>query len=82
MTVIVADTSPINYLVPIGETGVLLQPYHRVVIPEDVLIELMDMGAPGEVREWARQPPAWVEIRKAPSGDAGLKDLDAARRLR
>ena len=77
MTVVVADTSPINYLVLIGETGILQQLYHRVVIPEDVFIELMDPGAPPEVRQWATQHPPWVEIRKSPRRDATLMDLDA-----
>ena len=46
MTVVVADTSPINYLILIGEIGVLQRLYHRVVIPEEVFSELMDTGAP------------------------------------
>jgi predicted nucleic acid-binding protein len=45
MTVVVADTSPINYLILIGEIGVLQQLYHRVVIPEEVFSELMGTGA-------------------------------------
>jgi hypothetical protein len=51
MMVVVADTSPINYLILIGEIGVLQQLYHRVVIPEEVFGELMDTEAPPEVRE-------------------------------
>jgi predicted nucleic acid-binding protein len=34
MTVVVADTSLIDYPILIGESGVLQQFYHRVVIPE------------------------------------------------
>jgi predicted nucleic acid-binding protein len=49
MTVVVADTSPIDYLILIGEIGVLQRLYHRVVIPEEVFNELMDRAAP-EVR--------------------------------
>jgi predicted nucleic acid-binding protein len=37
MTIVIADTSPINYLVPIDEIGILPRLYHRVVIAEDVL---------------------------------------------
>jgi predicted nucleic acid-binding protein len=77
MTVVVADTSPINYLVLIGEIGVLQKLYHRIVIPEEVFAELIDPEAPPEVCEWAAQHPVWIEIRKSPSRDAALADLDA-----
>ena len=57
MTVVVADTSPINYLVLIGEIGILPRLYQRIVIPEEVFVELMDTGAPPDVREWATTHP-------------------------
>jgi len=37
----------------------------------------MDEGAPSEVREWTTQHPGWLEVRRAPSRDASLLDLDA-----
>ena len=76
MTVIVADTSPINYLILIGESEVLKRLYRRVVIPEEVFIELIDDGAPPEVREWMNRHPDWIEIRRAPVRDAALMELD------
>jgi predicted nucleic acid-binding protein len=82
MTVVVADTSPINYLVLIGEIDVLQRLYHSVVIPEDVFNELTDLGAPPEVRAWATQQPAWIEIRKVPSRDIALVDWMLARHPR
>ena len=60
MTVVVADTSPINYLVLIGEISILAQLYHRIVIPQDVFIEIMDEDAPLEVRKWATPCPDWI----------------------
>jgi predicted nucleic acid-binding protein len=77
MTVVIADTSPINYLVLIDEVGILPRLYHRIVIPEEVFTELLDAGAPPEVREWTAAHPDWIEIRKAPRRDASLMDLDA-----
>jgi len=77
MTIVIADTSPGNYLVLIDEIGVLPRLYHRIVIPDDVLLELMDEGAPSTVREWARHYPGWLEIRKAPVRDPSLMDQDA-----
>jgi predicted nucleic acid-binding protein len=77
MTIVIADTSPINYLVLIDEIGILPGLYHRIVIPEDVLLELMDAGAPPEVRDWTRQYPGWLEIRRVTSREPSLMDLDA-----
>jgi predicted nucleic acid-binding protein len=76
MTVVIADTSPINYLVLIGEVGILHRLYHRIVIPEEVFAELLDAGAPPEVREWTAARPDWIEIRKAPRRKPSLMDLD------
>jgi predicted nucleic acid-binding protein len=75
--VVVADTSPINYLILIGEIGVLQQVYQCVAIPEEVFSELMDTESPPEVCEWLAPHTAWIEIRKSPSRDAALSDLDA-----
>ena len=68
MTVVVADTSPINYLILIGEIGVLQQLYHRVVIPEEVFSELLDTGAPPEARGWATQHSVWIDPKIAGLG--------------
>jgi predicted nucleic acid-binding protein len=77
MTVVVADTSPINYLVIINEIEILPRLYHGVVIPEEVFGELTDERAPLEVREWAGKHPEWVEVRRGPARDPSLMDLDA-----
>jgi len=60
MTVVVADTSPLNYLVLIGEIGILRRLYGRIVVPPEVLTELADSGAPPEVRRgFNRGPSGW-----------------------
>jgi hypothetical protein len=51
MTGVIADTSPINYLVLIDEVGILPLLNDRIVIPEEILAELLDAGAQPEVRE-------------------------------
>ena len=63
MKVVVADTSALNYLVQIGEVGILSNPYGSIVIPAEVFVELSDSDAPIPVRDWTRQRPAWVEVR-------------------
>jgi predicted nucleic acid-binding protein len=62
--IVVADTSPLNYRVLIGEGELLYQLYGRVLIPPAVLSELLDPGAPSTVVEWVRRRPGWLEIRK------------------
>ncbi len=79
--IVVADTSPVNYLVLIREIDVLPQVYGTIVIPKAVRVELQCAPAPGLVRAWIDDPPAWLEIR-TPVGapDALLGALDAGER--
>jgi predicted nucleic acid-binding protein len=61
--IVVADSSPLNYLVLIGEADVLYRLYGHVLIPQAVLSELQHPGAPAAVVEWIKGCPAWLEIR-------------------
>jgi predicted nucleic acid-binding protein len=77
MTVVVADTSPLNYLILIEAIDLLPRLYGRIVIPVEVLNELIDVGAPRRVSEWALKLPNWVEVRSLPlSNDPALSLLD------
>jgi predicted nucleic acid-binding protein len=82
MTVVVSDTSPLNYLVMIGEVEILHRLYDRVLIPDEVLAELEDPGAPPEVLQWLRARPGWLEVRRVDvrRGDAMLDQLDEGER--
>jgi predicted nucleic acid-binding protein len=68
VSLIVSDTTPLNYLILIGETGVLPRLFGRLLIPPAVHREMLHPKAPDPVMAWARQLPAWVEVRspKAP----------------
>ncbi len=55
--IVVADTSPINYLVLIGHIEILHHFYDQVVVPSAVWEELQDMHTPFSVRLWALRPP-------------------------
>lgn len=59
---IVADTSPLNYLVLIKAVHVLPALHERIVIPPEVLAELRDADGPPSVRQWAASVPAWLEV--------------------
>jgi len=67
---VVADTSPINYLVLLEHTAVLPALYTRVFLPPAVVTELQDLEAPEEVRAWVDNLPPWCEVRRpAPLGE-------------
>jgi predicted nucleic acid-binding protein len=59
--IVIADTSPLNYLIRIGHIDVLPQLYERIVIPPSVRMELTRPQAPDSVRRWISWPPAWLE---------------------
>jgi predicted nucleic acid-binding protein len=81
MNLVVADTSPLNYLVLIDAVHVLPRLYGRIVIPAEVVFELAAAGAPPLVRVWATQLPEWIEIRHAPAAtDPALSHLDMGER--
>jgi predicted nucleic acid-binding protein len=76
--IVVADTSPINYLIQIGQVSVPSRLYGRVLIPPAVFRELTP-AAPSEVRNWALGHPAWLEI-LSPQGSLQLPRLDPGER--
>ncbi|SRR5712691_3294670 len=61
---VVADTSPINYLVLLEHTALLPALYTRILLPPAVVTELQDPEAPEEVRVWVADLPAWCEVRQ------------------
>jgi predicted nucleic acid-binding protein len=80
MTVVIADSSPLNYLTLIGSVDVLHRLYGTVVVPQQVIAELMDPAAPHEVRGWAQNLPDWIDVRVAVVNDTGLLHLDPGER--
>ena len=60
MTLVVADTTPLNYLVLIGLEKLLARLFDFVVIPSEVHGELLVAKAPEAVSQWARSLPPWV----------------------
>jgi predicted nucleic acid-binding protein len=71
---VVADTSPINYLVLLGHAELLPRLYTRVVLPQAVIEELLDEEAPAAVRSWAADLPAWCGVGR-PTGVSGIGAL-------
>ncbi|MGK7903110.1 MAG: DUF3368 domain-containing protein [Hormoscilla sp.] len=76
--IIISDTSPICYLLLIGEIELLPQLYGQVLIPTTVQQELADRRSPDVVREWINNPPNWLIIENVnDSDDPELEVLDA-----
>jgi predicted nucleic acid-binding protein len=68
---VVADTSPLNYLVRIELAEILPKLYGTVIIPSEVRDELLAPDAPSTIKDWAKNPPDWLEV-QAP--DPTLRD--------
>lgn len=80
MTVVVADSSPLNYLTLIESVDVLRRLYGSVVVPQQVVAELIDSAAPHDVRRWASDLPDWIDVRGAVVSDDDMAHLDPGER--
>src|SRR5438309_568873 len=77
----VTNTTPLNYLILIGEVEILPEIFGRVLVPQVVVHQLQHSRAPEVVRIWAAQPPAWLEITPVTvAPDAALLRLQAGER--
>jgi hypothetical protein len=52
-----------RYLTLIGSVDVLHRLYDTVIVPRQVISELIDPAAPEEVRNWASDLPNWIDVR-------------------
>lgn len=72
MSVVVSDTTPLNYLILLGHIEVLPQLFGKLLIPPAVIREMQHAKAPRVVSDWAICLPDWVEVR-APLKDMSLQ---------
>jgi predicted nucleic acid-binding protein len=81
MRLVVADTSPIFYLLCIGHIDILPRLFGKVLMPYAVLNELCHPAVPIVVRDWFAGLPAWVDVtRVAAVDDPALQALGAGER--
>ena len=79
--IVVADTTPLNYLILMEEIDVLPALFGRVLIPVAVREELLHKRASTKVRQWIERPPTWLEVRSPLiQADAELAKLDRGER--
>ena len=74
--IVVSDTTPINYLLLLKKEFILPALFSRVIVPGEVLREMMHPNAPEIVRTWASTPANWVEIME-PVWPKPIPGLDA-----
>jgi predicted nucleic acid-binding protein len=67
--IVVADASPLQYLILVDQIALLEHLYGSVLIPKAVAAELQAARAPDSVRAWAFAPPSWVEIVSVAPGE-------------
>lgn len=79
--IVVADTSPLNYLIQIGCDHLLPRLFGHILVPSGVMQELVHSSAPVAVHAWLNQVPSWIDVRPAQMPpDAGLAFLGLGER--
>jgi predicted nucleic acid-binding protein len=68
--IVVADASPLRYLVWIDEVELIPALYGAVWIPPAAARELSQPATPVKVKRWIGAPPVWLHIR-GPKGALG-----------
>jgi predicted nucleic acid-binding protein len=61
--IVVADATPLRYLVLIGEVDILPVLHGDVLIPPGVVKELTQPRTPESVRRWIAGAPKWLQVR-------------------
>lgn len=79
--IVVADASPLNYLIQINCDGLLRDLYGSVLVPASVIEELSHPSAPNVVAGWLLNLPSWIDVRSvAFCEDTSLQNLDRGER--
>jgi predicted nucleic acid-binding protein len=68
--IVVADSSPLQYLILLDETRLLEHFYKQVFVPDAVAAELRWPGAPGSARAWMLSPPSWITVAQVTADEA------------
>ena len=83
MRLVVADASPLHYLILVDAVDVLCRLFEKIYVPIEVRDELTCPAAPAVVRTWMQRVPNWIDILPTPvfqSDDPALTTLDPGER--
>ena len=64
----------------IDAIDVLPQLFEVVVVPRQVIVELVDPAAPDDVRTWASSLPPWIDVREVVVANEEMRHLDPGER--
>jgi predicted nucleic acid-binding protein len=79
--IVIADTTPLNYLVLIDRADLLPKLFGRVLIPPSVFDELKQPETSERVRDWVANAPSWLQVQSLRSRpDPSLDHLDSGER--
>jgi predicted nucleic acid-binding protein len=73
--IVVADASPLRYLILIEHADVLPTLYGQVIVPPAVLRELSSERTPATVRTWLANRPDWLRVQSARQELADLRTV-------
>ncbi len=69
--IVVADSSPLHYLILVEQADLLRQLYEEVLVPDAVAAELRAAASPPAVREWVSTPLSWLRV-----VEVTIRDID------
>src|SRR5579863_3198265 len=70
--IVIADSSPLRYLILIGRVEILRDLFRQIVVPASVIGELAHPNSPAPVHAWIVNPPEWLILRVPQSVDKSL----------
>jgi predicted nucleic acid-binding protein len=74
--IVVSDTSPINYLLLIGQIDLIPRLFEQIIIPDVVRNKMLDPSAPPVLQKWIANSPSWLTVQAVSGVDATLNALD------
>jgi predicted nucleic acid-binding protein len=75
--IVIADSTPLHYLILIHQVDLLPQLFDRILIPPAVFEELQHQETPDVVRRWIASTPSWLQVQALRS--VGLLGVATAR---
>lgn len=79
--IVVADTTPLHYLILIDEVNLLPVLFGQVLLPQAAFQELQHPKTPPKVQQWMAHLPVWLEVRTVASvASPALMNLDIGER--
>lgn len=58
-----SNTSPLRYLIAVGQADLIAKVFTEVLTPPAVLAELLHPSGREDVRCWITQRPRWLQVR-------------------